>query len=142
MAMTRVAGRALIDTGALLAVANPADQYHERAVQIGRRFLLGGGRWIGTTLVLAELHGHLLQRRGPGIARSHLVRLLDDPVYEWLDASAELVREATVRWLERFADQPFSLTDALSFEVMRRFRLRRAFAFDHHFAIAGFELLE
>lgn len=71
-AAVRMAGRALIDTGALLAVANPADQYHERAVQIGRSFLSRGGRWIGTTLILTELHGHLLHRRGPEIARSHL----------------------------------------------------------------------
>lgn len=134
--------RALIDTGALLAIANPRDQYHERAVATGRRFLSTGGRWVGTTLVLAELHGHLLQRTSPGTARALLARLLEDPAYEWLDASSELVREATVRWLERFADQRFSLTDAVSFEVMRRLRLRRAFAFDRHFVVAGFQQLD
>lgn len=133
--------RTLVDTGALLAVANPRDQYHERAVARGRRFLEKGGRWVGTTLVLAELHGHLLHRRGAETARSHLGRLLEDPAYEWVDATAELVREARGRWLERFHDQAFSLTDAVSFEVMRREKLTTAFAFDHHFEVAGFELL-
>ena len=133
--------RTLVDTGALLAVANPRDQYHERAVALGRRFLAQGGRWVGTTLVLAELHGHLLQRRDAETARSHLGRLLDDPAYEWVDATAELVREAKVRWLDRFRDQTFTLTDAVSFEVMRRLRLSTAYAFDRHFEIAGFELL-
>jgi predicted nucleic acid-binding protein len=75
------------------------------------------------------------------MARFHLARLLDDPAYEWIDVSLEVVREARVRWLDRFHDQPFTLTDAVSFEVMRRSRLTVAFAFDHHFEIAGFELL-
>lgn len=131
----------LVDTSALLAVANPRDQYHQRAVALGRSFLERGGRWIGTTLVLAELHGHLLQRRGADTARMHLGQLFDDPAYEWVDATAELVHEARAGWLERFRDQPFSLTDAVSFEVMRRRRITTAYAFDHHFEIAGFELL-
>jgi hypothetical protein len=133
--------RALIDTGALLAIANPRDQYHERAVLTGRRFLERGGRWVGTSLVLAEFHGHMLRRRDPSVARALLTRLLEDPAYEWLDASVELIAEALPRWLERFDDQRFSLTDAVSFEVMRRLKLRTAFAFDDHFAIAGFERL-
>jgi len=44
-------------------------------------------------------------------------------------------------WLGRFSDQRFSLTDAVSFEVMRREQISRAFAFDQHFVTAGFELL-
>lgn len=134
-------GRALIDTGALLAVANPRDRYHEEAVAVGRRFLAGGGRWIGTTLVLSELHGHLLQRRDAEVARAHMTRLVADPAYEWADATTELVTEAIGRWLERFRDQRFTLTDAVSFEVMRRVGLTTAFAFDHHFETAGYERL-
>lgn len=134
-------GRALIDTSALLAVANPRDQYHDEAVSIGRRHLATGGRWIGTTLVLAELHGHLLRLRGSEAARSHLDALLSDPAHEWIDASVDLVREASERWLARFRDQAFSLTDTVSFEVMRRMDLTRAFAFDQHFEVAGFDRL-
>jgi predicted nucleic acid-binding protein len=67
--------------------------------------------------------------------------LLADPAYEWVDVPAELVREALTRWLARFRDQRFSLTDAVSFEVMRRARIRAAFAFDSDFVRAGFELL-
>lgn len=132
---------ALVDTGALLALANPRDQYHAEAVAVSRRHLTGGGRLVGTVLVLAELHGHLLHRRGPEMARGILADLMADPAYEWVDVPAELVRDALARWLARFRDQRFSLTDAVSFEIMRRGRIRTAFAFDSDFVRAGFELL-
>jgi predicted nucleic acid-binding protein len=58
-----------------------------------------------------------------------------------VDATVDLVRDAVGSWIERFRDQAFSLTDAASFELMRREGLRTAFAFDDDFRTAGFELL-
>jgi predicted nucleic acid-binding protein len=40
----------------------------------------------------------------------------------------------------KFADQNFSLVDAVSFEIMRQERLTQAFAFDVHFEVAGYKL--
>ncbi len=134
-------GRALIDTSALLALANPRDQYHEQSVATARTFTADGGRWIGTTLILAELHGHLLYRRGPQVARSVLGNLLDDSAFRWMDVTVDLVHEANSAWLTAFRDQKFSLTDGVSFALMKREKLHVAFAFDHDFTTAGFELL-
>lgn len=67
--------------------------------------------------------------------------LLDDPAYEWLDTPVSLVQAAIAAWLDRFGDQRFSLTDAVSFEIMGRQRLTMAFAFDDDFLTAGFALL-
>src|SRR5438445_676830 len=74
-------------------------------------------------------------------ARTVVSALLDDPVYQWRDVPVALVRAAIAGWLERFRDQHFSLTDAVSFELMRQERLGAAFAFDTDFVTAGFELL-
>jgi predicted nucleic acid-binding protein len=132
---------ALVDTGALLAISRKADQYHARATTIAERHHRGGGSYVGTTLILGELHAHLLFLRGPAEARAVVLRLLDDPAHSWLEVSADLVRSAVQNWLQRFTDQDFSLVDAVSFEVMKRERLTHAFAFDHHFEVAGFRLL-
>ena len=133
--------RAAIDTGALLALASPHDQYHHRAVDIEARFRRNGGRWVGSTLVLGELHGHLLRRRDPATARRVIAAMLEDPAFDWRDVSVALVRDAVAKWMARFSDQRFSLTDAVTFELMRDERLTRAFAFDQDFVTAGFELL-
>ena len=92
-------------------------------------------------MVLAEFHGHVLHRRGPAPARAVVSALLEDPLYQWRDVPVALVRAAIAGWLERFRDQHFSLTDAVSFELMRQDRLAAAFAFDTDFVTAGFELL-
>jgi uncharacterized protein len=130
-----------VDTSALLAVANPRDQYHSAAVAAARTHLSEGGRFIGSVLVLGELHGHLLQRRGATQARAVLDALLHDSAYAWEAVSARVVSEAVANWLERFGDQEFSLTDAVSFQLMRSHRVTVAFAYDEDFRTAGFGLL-
>ena len=55
--------------------------------------------------------------------------------------SLELYQEAIKAWIRAYADQLFTICDAVSFEVMRRERLTHALAFDRHFTIAGYESL-
>jgi hypothetical protein len=52
-------------------------------------------------------------------------------------ADAGLEAEAE-KLLRRYADQDFSLTDAVSFAVMQQRDIAEAFAFDNHFVTAGF----
>lgn len=47
-----------------------------------------------------------------------------------------------INWLEKFADQKVSFTDAVSFELMCRHRIARVFTFDQHFELAGFRVLD
>jgi predicted nucleic acid-binding protein len=124
-----------------VALAGTRDQNHARARDIARRHLRAGRTWCGTTLILGEFHGLLLKRAGRDVARRTLSALLEDPIYQWIDTPAALVRDAAAAWLDRFHDQGFTLVDAVSFEVMRQEKIGQAFAFDAHFATAGFELL-
>lgn len=141
MAIQKLPRRAAVDTGALLALASSRDQYHQRASRLLERLQAAGTRLVGHTLVLGELHGHLIRRLEPADARRLVVGVMRDPVFEWVDASTELVSRGFTGWIERFADQRFSLTDAVTFEIMREERLSHAFAYDQDFVTAGFMLL-
>lgn len=125
-----------------MALASSKDQYHQRAVATEARFRQAGGRWFGSMLVLSELHGHLVRRLEPGVARRAVAALLADPAFEWHDVTEDLLQGAIDRWLTRFTDQKFSLTDAVTFELMRREKLDAAFAYDQHFVTAGFDILD
>jgi len=95
---------------------------------------------VSTLAVLAEFHTRILYLRGPASAREAVRQLLADPSHEWHGVTSDLVAHAVTGWLARFPDQSISLTDAISFETMRRDRVKQAFAFDRHFEIAGFTL--
>ena len=97
--------------------------------------------FLGTTLVLSEFYSHLLYLRGARVARTALKHLLEDPIHEWVEVGPDLVEDARSNWLAPYDEQAFTLVDAVSFEVMRREKVTTAFAFDHHFEVAGFELL-
>ncbi len=52
-----------------------------------------------------------------------------------------LDEERAAQIIRTQADKDYSLTDALSFAVMERLGLSRAFTFDRHFAQYGFTVL-
>jgi len=132
--------RAAIDTGALLALASPRDQYHARALATAQTHLGLGGRWVGSVLVLAELHEHLLRWRPPNIAHHVVDAVRRDVAYDWRPVDGALIEVATSRWLMRFPEQKFSLSNAVTCELMSRERIETVFAFDNDFVVAGFAL--
>ncbi len=129
-----------IDTGALLALASPRDQHHAEAVAIARAHLASGRRWVGSVLVLAELHGHLLRWRAPRDAHRIVDHVRMDPAYEWRAVDSALIESATVHWLLRYADRRLSLPDAVTCELMRREGIDTVFAFDSDFVSVGYQL--
>jgi predicted nucleic acid-binding protein len=133
--------RVLVDTSALVALFRTNDQYHRRAAVLLDRQLATGGGFVGTTLVLSEFYSNLLYTRSREEARQALSRLLQDPVHDWQAVDTKVIQDAVTNWLVRFSDQSFSLVDAVSFEIMRRGKITHAFAFDHYFEVAGYQLL-
>ena len=45
------------------------------------------------------------------------------------------------RWLERHQDKRYSLTDCISFAVMKQLKVKTVLTFDKHFAQAGFQMM-
>jgi predicted nucleic acid-binding protein len=130
-----------LDTSAWLAALNPRDPRHAAASRayedsVSRRVPL-----LTTNLVVAEMHSLLTRARGATQALRFLDQLYDDPSHEVVWATRDLERRAVDRWLRAFTDHQFSLADAVSFQLMRERGMQTAFAFDRHFAIAGFRLV-
>lgn len=136
-----IEGAVLVDTGAWLAAFHRRDQHHAEAAAELRR--LRGERipLVVTDLILAELHLHLLHGLGVSRAADHLATLKADPLIEEVFADQGLQESAMADWIRRFAGQPFTLTDAVSFALMQGRGIRSAFTFDRHFSVAGFRTL-
>ena len=96
---------------------------------------------VVTDVILAELHLHLVHGFGPALAAGHLTTLIADPSIEQVFCDRELQSAAFDDWIHRFGDQSFTLTDSVSFAVMRAHGITTACTFDRHFQIAGFETL-
>ncbi len=129
------------DTSGWLAVVVARERRHAAAVAAYGRLLRDGVQIVTTNLVVAEMHALVVRERGSEAGAQLLDRLYGDPSHEVRFVDRELEASATDRWLRPFRDHAFSLTDAVSFEVMRREGIRTALALDRHFAVAGFELV-
>lgn len=127
-----------MDTGAWLAAFHQRDQYHPAAGAYLRQLRAERAQLVVTDLILAELHLHLVRGLGPLRAAGHLETLKADPLVEEVFVDRELQASAVSDWLRKFGDQLFTLTDAVSFAVMRTRRIPDAFTFDRHFTVAGF----
>ena len=97
--------------------------------------------FVTTTLVIAEVHALLLRWRDQAAGRRFLEAAFQTPSHSVVAPDLTLISDATAHWIQKYDDQPFTLCDAVSFEVMHRDHVRRALAFDRHFVVAGFEIL-
>ena len=127
-----------VDTGAWVALADDDDQHHARAAAEFPRLLRDYGRVITTNLVVAESYIILRLELGHSPALAFLENIKASPRIARVYSTPDLEAEAE-KILRRYQDQDFSLTDAVSFALMRARKITTAFAFDAHFATAGFE---
>jgi predicted nucleic acid-binding protein len=97
---------------------------------------------VTTNLVVAESHALIARRAGvmAGLEFWELFALSAGLRLVWADA--EITHQAVERWVRRYSTRILSMTDAVSFEVMRREQVPVAFSYDRDFLAAGFELLK
>jgi hypothetical protein len=135
--MTR---KVFVDTGAWLALADTGDGLHDAAIASYPTVLEAGSRLVTTNLVVAESYNLIRRRLGHSPAMSFLESLRASPrlIKIYSDADTESAAEDI---LLRYDDQDFSFVDAVSFAVMQQEGIAEAFAFDRHFAAAGFTLV-
>ncbi len=123
------------DTSALYALLDRDDDAHPRA----RAFLEAGPHALVThNYIIVETAALVHRRLGPVLARAFLEDLLPAISVRWVDA--ETHRAATSAFLAAVRRRT-SLVDWVSFEVMRREGIDKAFAFDRDFAARGFAVV-
>lgn len=129
-----------VDTSAWIALALTRDPLHPRAAGAWQRILSARSRLVTSVPIVIETFTFLDRNAGRDVAETWRdamtavpgIRLLECTLGDLTKAWASLERRELVR---------LSVVDATSFVLMRRLRLRTAFAFDQHFAAAGFRLL-
>ena len=129
-----------VDTSAWYPVVVADHPDHAAVASVMGEALRTGTRLVTTNLVVAETHALLLHRTNRALAFA-FARAAAEPSTVVVASSAELEHIALEEWLARYADQDFSLTDAVSFAVMKRRGIGRAITLDAHFAAAGFEAI-
>jgi predicted nucleic acid-binding protein len=126
-----------VDAYYLIAVLNPRDAGHEAALKSApaRTTPLVTTEWVlveaANSLSAPPLRDKFLE----------LVDFLNIRPHVEIVPSTPARFEAGFRLYRQRSDKNWSLTDCLSFEVMRSFGLTDALTADHHFEQAGFVAL-
>jgi predicted nucleic acid-binding protein len=135
-----MAHEVFIDAGAWIALNDRGDRFHPSAVGYYQRVLRERRSLVTTNLVIAEAYINIRRAGGYQPAMRFLDSTRQSSRLTRVYSDAGLEAEAD-KLLRRYADQDFSLTDAVSFAVMQQRGITEAFAFDRHFVTAGFALM-
>ena len=125
------------DSGYLLALAERRDSLHRRAVAWAQQLR---EPLLVTEYVLWETFNALSAPVDRPKAHRLLSDLQNSPAHMFIHSSRELF-EAGLAMHRARRDKAWSLTDCISFHVMRERGIMQALAYDEHFEQAGFEAL-
>jgi predicted nucleic acid-binding protein len=132
-------GWVFVDTSAYYGVAAENDQNHRAATAILARLEQERVRLFTTLYVLAEVHALVVtRRRNPREALALLTSIESGTTTIVPVTTTDQTHARTL--LAQQPDKLYSLTDALSFIVMERLGIARAFTFDRNFVQHGFHL--
>lgn len=126
-----------VDTGAWLALALTDDDHHQLAGRTLSRLFASSVRLVTTNHVVGETYTFLAKMRSPHIALTFIEHIEQSMVLDRIFVEED-TEEKAYSLLRQYADHRFSFVDATSFVVMKELEIKRAFAFDQHFATAGF----
>ena len=123
-----------IDTGAFLGRYIARDQHHGRATKAWKRI---GSQGVTSSFVLDETFTLLARWTNYAFAAKRARAIMASDALTVLRPT-EADEHAALDLFEKYADQRVSFTDCVSFALMHRHKIDRAFTFDRHFRVAGF----
>lgn len=126
-----------LDTSYLIAVENADDQHHKAAAAHWRSLSNSPRRLVTNSYVLVEVVTLLNNRRRHSKAVELGNNLLSSRLFNVVHVNEELFYEAW-RCFQKYKDKRYSLTDCVSFVLMKKLGITEALTFDKHFVQAGF----
>jgi predicted nucleic acid-binding protein len=124
------------DTSYYVAFMVNCDALHRQAMEWSRK----AQRILLTDCVVLELGNALAGSKWRPLAPQLVQDLLADPLVQVIPLLPELL-QAGLNLYSRRADKEWSLTDCISFVVMKQHGVTQALTADHHFEQAGFTIL-
>jgi predicted nucleic acid-binding protein len=125
------------DTSALYAVLDADDSNHTKARQFWDKIIKSDDILLCHNYILVETSALVLRRLG-----MEAVRVFEQDIHPilriiWVTREVHSAAVSAQLMADR---RTLSLVDCVSFEVMRRTGIRKAFAFDRHFLDYGYKL--
>jgi uncharacterized protein len=124
------------DTFFFLAAINPDDEAHAEAIAYSNEF---HGELLTTAWVLTEVADALAKKEQRAIFKE-LFETLPEPRVRII-AATQILFEQGLRLYFARPDKDWSLTDCISFTVMKERKVKEALTGDRHFEQAGFTKL-
>ena len=129
-----------LDAGYIIALEAEDDQHHESAISHWRNLSKKLPPIITTTYIFDEVLTFFSSRKRHAKAVEIGKNLLGSDLIELIQVDEELFL-AGWAFFQQHRDKTFSLTDCISFVVMKDRKITTALSFDKHFTQAGFEKL-
>lgn len=125
------------DTSFFVAFLNPRDSLHARA-----KSWMGNvpGVLITTDWVILELANYLCDMPQRIHVSPFIEELRNEPDVQIIKADRATL-DAGLRLYSQRPDKDWSLTDCISFAVMKELKITDALTADHHFEQAGFKCI-
>ncbi|MCY3689111.1 MAG: PIN domain-containing protein [Gammaproteobacteria bacterium] len=136
----RASRAVFVDSGAWIALAVSGDPLHARAAETWNRIRVAGHAICTSVPVILETFTFLDRNTRRDVALDWKDSLGEVPGLRTLECRAEDM-PGVWKYFERQDLHKLSAVDATSFVLMTRNGIKNAFAFDHHFASAGFRMI-
>ncbi len=131
---------AFVDSGAWIALALSRDPLHTQAREQWEILNRNGAKLHASVPVVIETFTFLERNANRDVALAWKESIYKPGVVKLLPCE---LRDLEQGWeyFRRVDLHKLSAVDATSFAIMKRARIRLAFTFDRHFAVAGFRLV-
>jgi predicted nucleic acid-binding protein len=127
-----------VDTGAWIALAITQDPYHAAAIEQWDLLSKHNAKlWTSVPIMIETFT--FLQRNTDLLTALEWKARAKSEIGNRLLECTEVDLETAWKYFNERKFHKLSAVDATSFALMKRNKIKRAFTFDHHFAMAGFK---